>query len=233
MAIIEAIKASDQKVRFKQSVATKNKFIDMIRQRPSCLHISCHGFDQTDTTSMRLTREEDLRNLLFETENGDGRLISQRELSKILKQATTKIKLVFVAACMSQFVGEIFQQCDVPHVICSQQGKSILDKAAISFSKSFYSKLFKGEAVCKAFEMAKDEVAVNFNEEEANRFKLMISTGQFKHAPKHCTTRWPQKKGQLECLSEHIKFKHLRAKITNFIAREIDFFKLVQFIQNE
>ena len=60
-----------------------------------------------------------MRNLLFETENGDGKLISQRELSKILKQATTKIKVVFVAACMSQFVGEIFKQCDVPHVICS------------------------------------------------------------------------------------------------------------------
>ena len=75
-----------------------------------------------------------MRNLLFETENGDGKLISQRELKKILKRAITKIEVVFVAACMSQFVGEIFQQCDVPHVICSQQGKTILDKAAISFT---------------------------------------------------------------------------------------------------
>lgn len=83
-AIIEAIKQSDQQVRFQQSVATKDKFIEMIRKRPSCLHISCHGFDQTDT-SMKLMREEDMRNLLFETENGDGKLISQRELSKILK----------------------------------------------------------------------------------------------------------------------------------------------------
>ena len=50
---------------------------------------------------MKLLREDDARNLLFESENGDGKLISQRELSKILKQATTKIKVVFVAACMS------------------------------------------------------------------------------------------------------------------------------------
>ena len=117
-AIIEAIKSSGNKVKFRQSVATKDKFIEMIRKRPGCLHISCHGFDQTER-SMKLVQEEDMRNLLFETENGDGRLISQRELNKILKQAITKIKLVFVAACMSQFVGEIFQQCDVPHVICS------------------------------------------------------------------------------------------------------------------
>ena len=118
-AIIEAIKSSGNKIKFRQSVATKHKFIEMIRKKPCCLHISCHGIDQTDK-SFRLAKEEDMRNLLFETENGDGILISQRELNKILKQAITKIKLVFVAACMSQFVGEIFQQCDVPHVICSQ-----------------------------------------------------------------------------------------------------------------
>ena len=107
-SIIEAIKQSEQKVRFRQSVATKDKFIDIIRKRPTCLHISCHGFDQADT-SMRLMQEEDQRNLLFETENGSGHLISQGELNKILKQAMTKIKLVFVAACMSDFVGKIFQ----------------------------------------------------------------------------------------------------------------------------
>ena len=72
----------------------------MIRKRPSVLHISCHGFDQSDQ-SMKLMREEDMRNLLFETENGDGKLISQRELKKILKRAITKIEVVFVAACMS------------------------------------------------------------------------------------------------------------------------------------
>ena len=74
-AIKEAIKLSDQKVRFKQSVATQNNFIEMIRMRPSCLHISCHGFDNNET-SMKLMREEEMRNLLFESENGDGKLIN-------------------------------------------------------------------------------------------------------------------------------------------------------------
>ena len=121
-------------------------------------------------------------------------------------------------------MGEIFRQCDVPHVICSQQGKSILDKAAISFSQSFYSKLLAGEVICKAFQQARDEVSVKFSDEEANRFQLMISNGQFKHKPKNCTTRWPRKKGDLICKSDHIKFKNMRAKITNFIPREIEFF---------
>ena len=40
--------------------------------------------------------------------------------------------------------------------------------------------------------------------------------------------RWPQKKGELDCRSDHIKFKSIKAKITNFVPREIEFFKLVQ-----
>ena len=44
-AIVEAIRASERKIKFCQSVATKDKFIQMIRKRPGCLHISCHGFD--------------------------------------------------------------------------------------------------------------------------------------------------------------------------------------------
>lgn len=76
--------------------------------------------------------------------------------------------------------------------------------------------------------MARDEVSVKFSEEEANRFQILISQGQFKHSPKHCTTRWPVKKGKLDCRSDHIKFKFMRTKITNFIPREIEFFKLVK-----
>lgn len=45
--------------------------------------------------------------------------------------------------------------------------------------------------MCRAFKSAKEEVALKFNENEANRFKLMISKGQYKHSAKHCTTRWP------------------------------------------
>lgn len=37
----------------------------------------------------------------------------------------------------------------------------------------------------------------------------------------------------MDCKSEHIKYKNMRAKLTSFIPREIEFFKLVKFIQNE
>lgn len=89
-AIVEAIKSSKKQINFTQSVATQKKFIDVIRNKPECLHISCHGFDQAER-GMSLKQEDEIRNLLFETENGDGKLITQRELNKILKQAITNI----------------------------------------------------------------------------------------------------------------------------------------------
>ena len=213
-AIVEAIKSSVNKIKFRQSVATKDKFIEMIRKKPRCLHISCHGIDQTQKHNMKLVEKKDMQNLLFESENGDGVLMSQRELSKILRQATTKIQLVFVAACMSQFVGEIFQECDVPHVICSKQGTSILDQAAIRFTKFFYSILLSGETICQAFSQAKNEVSILFNEKEADHFQILISNahGQPKHSAKNCNQRWPIKSGGLDCRSDHIKFKSIRSK---------------------
>lgn len=134
---------------------------------------------------------------------------------------------------MSQFVGEIFQQCGVPHVICSQQGKSILDTAAISFANYFYLKLFSGNTICEAFKDAKNEVSFNFGDEEANRFQLLISKGKFKHSPKRCTHRFRCLDGDLTCKSVHIKYKSIRAKVQNFIPREIEFFKLVSCLQDE
>ena len=51
--------------------------------------------------SIRLKNKAEARFLLFESEDGCGIKISQGELNKILKQAVTDIKIVYVAACMS------------------------------------------------------------------------------------------------------------------------------------
>ena len=55
--------------------------------------------------------------------------------------------------------------------------KKLLLTMTVTQLKSLCSKLFKGEAVCKAFKSAKEEVALKFSENEANRFKLLISKG--------------------------------------------------------
>ena len=56
-------------------------------------------------------------------------------------------------------VGRIFLDAGVPHVICIDQKQTILDKAAIEFSKNFYSEVFDDyQNICDAYQFAKDKV---------------------------------------------------------------------------
>jgi hypothetical protein len=47
-----------------------------------------------------------------------------------------------VASCHSEKVGRIFFESGISHVICINQNQTILDKAAIEFSKYFYDEIF-------------------------------------------------------------------------------------------
>ena len=63
-------------------VATKNNFIEMIQSEPSVLHISCHGIRVGSTMS---ADDRKLNNLLFETPLGEGELVNQKTLEKLIK----------------------------------------------------------------------------------------------------------------------------------------------------
>lgn len=83
------------------------------------MHISCHGLHTDDDKSdqklgMNLSLGEtkdvahDNNYLLFENNFGVGTLISASQLLKLIKSTMTSLELVFVAACDSEIVGEIF-----------------------------------------------------------------------------------------------------------------------------
>lgn len=60
----------------------------------------------------------DLNSLLFENDNGEAVKLYQKELEKLIFSTMPKLDLVFVAACQSEFMGEIFAKCEAKHVIC-------------------------------------------------------------------------------------------------------------------
>ena len=98
--------------------------------------------------------------LLFENEFGDGELVSAQQLGDFMRKNSADLELVFVAACDSQEIGRIFQRNGARHVVCVEQNRFVLDKAAIFFTKTFYSILFAGEhEVCTAFDQAKQAVS--------------------------------------------------------------------------
>ena len=96
-------------------VATKKSFSEMLAKQPRILHISCHGVENSrenmGTSSQSMRQQGNF--LLLENSAGEGELISQMNIEKLVKSHLPDLDLVFVAACQSEFVGKIFQRCGI------------------------------------------------------------------------------------------------------------------------
>jgi CHAT domain-containing protein len=103
--------ANGKNVGYKKSMATVEKLTDMLVCEPKILHISCHGITQTANGATQ-------NYLLFEDEAGNGQLVSEESLRKLILRNLPNIGVVVVAACHSEFVGKIFQRIGARHVVC-------------------------------------------------------------------------------------------------------------------
>ena len=80
---------------------------------------------------------------MFETKSGEGDLVKSTKLQKFIKKKIPSLDLVFLAACNSEFIGNIFRESGARHVVCVKSEKYVLDEAAIVFTKTFYQKLIQ------------------------------------------------------------------------------------------
>ena len=118
------MRESNQALVFKCSVATQENFIEMLTKSPRILHISCHGVDNICNSRQFFLQNqnpdhfEEENFLLFERMTGEGELVSARQLRTLVREALPDLDVVFVAACKSEFVGQIFLRCGARHVIC-------------------------------------------------------------------------------------------------------------------
>ena len=124
-------------------MATDKNFVDMMKENPRILHISCHGLNLTLKhgpvyDSERVEKETCL---LFEKENGEGHLVNSKILNQLILKSAESLDLIVLAACNSEFAGKIFLKCGAKHVICIKKDKEVLDEAAIDFSNHFYSEI--------------------------------------------------------------------------------------------
>ncbi|RLN47928.1 hypothetical protein BBJ28_00009897, partial [Nothophytophthora sp. Chile5] len=98
------------------------------------------------------------------------------------------LQLVFVSACHSESVAEAFVSVGVPHVVVVSKEEKVLDRKAMEFAKAFYTALFAGHSVAKAFQIGRVQadiaVASNGNGTTAGRseFKL-LGNGDHNDAP--------------------------------------------------
>ena len=56
----------------------------------------------------------------------------------------------------------MFFEFGVQHVICVRTGDDYNNKAAQTFTKLFYKNIFRGVQICRAFDVAKNEVEQSF-----------------------------------------------------------------------
>ncbi|GLE05461.1 hypothetical protein PINS_up014474 [Pythium insidiosum] len=84
------------------------------------------------------------------------------------------VRLVFVSACHSESVAEAFVSAGVPHVVVVCKEAKVLDKKAMEFSKAFYTALFAGHSVRRAFEIGQVQADISIVSDAGNsKFKLL------------------------------------------------------------
>ena len=77
--------------------------------------------------------------MVFESETGEAVRMTKEDLREELSNFEgMKLELVFVAACQSEFVGELFKEAGAQHVICVDKKRSVLDEVAIDFTLNLY-----------------------------------------------------------------------------------------------
>ena len=109
-----AIRDSAKAIKFKSKVATKENFADMLRAGPRILHISCHGQVSKSNESCLVLEDKN--------EPGKGVLVFQNKIENLLKRETmSNTDLIFLAACHSEKIGELFVRQGIKHVVCVKQ----------------------------------------------------------------------------------------------------------------
>lgn len=142
--IERVLKQTKTMVNHYKICATLDNLTSVLLRNPKVLHFSGHGVKNSakeiGTTAALKMGEGDL--LVFEDKNGCADLVSERMLKDILKECKNEIELVFVSSCHSEFIGDIFFNAGIDHVVCILESETISDDASIVFGKAFYQALY-------------------------------------------------------------------------------------------
>jgi hypothetical protein len=146
-------------------------------RRPLGIHFSGHGilnnFESVGDYHAQVKDEGDF--LLFETDDGDSQLVSRNQLKQLMEKTQAELDFVFVASCHSEFVGRIFLEAGVKHVICIDYNFEVEDDAVMTFTDAFYDAVFSNKmCICQAFYNAQLAVSISNSTEQADIFKLLV-----------------------------------------------------------
>ncbi|MGK7935034.1 MAG: CHAT domain-containing protein [Xenococcaceae cyanobacterium] len=116
----------------------------IIQENPRIVHFCGHGVGRGG--------------LVLQTESGEPQLVNTQALGGLFKLFANQVECVMLNACYSQVQAEVINQ-HINYVIGTK--KQIQDKAAISFTRGFYTALFNGESLERAYKLGCNRIQLD------------------------------------------------------------------------
>ena len=144
--ILDTLKRNNIGVDIRFDAATTQKLMEVMDKRPKLIHISCHGYyDEGSKNNFFLAFEH-------HTQVGYLDPVTTERLAKLLSTTKSYMNVVFVSACYSGAIGQVFIDAGFPCVICVHSKVQILDDAAQRFASGFYRSILTGKSIGEAFD---------------------------------------------------------------------------------
>ncbi len=230
-AIMAYMQSTKRAVKCDKWIATVDNFAQCLNERPLVLHFSGHGVVEHSTSSDGSRSEEYF--LLFEDASGTAKEISKHHIQSILQKYKHVPELVFVSACYSGYLGQIFLDLGVNHVICVKLLSTVVDEVAAEFARAFYTTLFSDcTTICDAFKVAKLRVSSKFGElsglaHEVDKFTIRCRTDTLGI---HTCTSCPTIPYGVPIERPAKRFSRVPAKVSPFVGRQKDLYTLLSHI---
>lgn len=157
--ILNIVKELNKNLNIVLKCLTSDSLLELINAKPKILHLICHG-DIDVTTGEYYIECENLRAELLP--------LGSKKLQELLtnNENISKIKLIFINACHSQQIAQLFLDLGVECVVSIQKDSKIVDHISKDFAQYFFSSLLDGSEIEHAFVKATQLVTLNYNNNE-------------------------------------------------------------------
>jgi len=114
--------------------------------------------------------------LILEKDNLEGEFLHNKRIKSLLQMYMTNLDFVYIATCNAGFAVKAFADAGARHSIGVKTGVPVLDAAALTFTRAFYTRLWEpGSKICECYESAVMNIRLEFNDAEADKFDILKS----------------------------------------------------------
>jgi len=171
-ALEEALADSGSRFRLKVGVATAGsltKLLTLARSRKGLvLHLSAHAIERHGRLGIVLEDGKAASHILWRE--------NLEEILGVRERGLKNISVLFLSACSSEALAQIFVECGCRHVIATRE--KVHDTAARHFAQHLYLSLGVGQSLLAAWECARQALRIEANRDYAGQAEHFVLFGQ-------------------------------------------------------